>query len=215
MSHGCAGSVNFGNPGASDWYYTAWPSYSIDATGVRNRAMQWLLFEYRLSGELYYETTEAYGQDPWTNQWAFGGNGDGTLFYPGTPAKIGGATHVPVASMRLKLIRDGMEDYEYLALLARSGGEAEARAIAAALFPHPYETAASPEALLAAREALARKIIARVAPGSGSGGGAGSGDTGTSGAPHLSAKGCAMGGTAGAFSLVALAALARRRRRQG
>jgi Domain of unknown function (DUF4091) len=212
MSHGCAGSVNFGNPGAADYYYTGWPSYSIDATAVRNRAMQWLLFRYRLSGELYYETTQAYAQDAWTNQWAFGGNGDGTLFYPGTPARIGGTTHVPVASMRLKLIRDGMEDYEYLALLARSGGEAEARAIADALFPHPYETSASPLAFLAAREQLARKIIARVAPGSGSGGGGG-GDTGAGGGPHASAKGCAVGGTAGTFSLLALAVLARRRRR--
>ncbi|HEY6004516.1 MAG TPA: glycoside hydrolase domain-containing protein [Anaeromyxobacter sp.] len=212
MSHGCAGSVNFGNPSASDYYYTGWPSYSIDTTAVRNRAMQWLLFEHRLSGELYYETTQAYAQDAWTNQWAFGGNGDGTLFYPGTPAKIGGTTHVPVASMRLKLIRDGMEDYEYLALLARSGGEAEARAIARALFPHPYETSASPEALLAAREQVARRIIALVAPGSGSGGGSGSGDTGPA-PPGGSAKGCAVGGTAGALSLLALAVLARRRRR--
>jgi MYXO-CTERM domain-containing protein len=216
MSHGCAGSVNFGNPGAQDYYYTGWPSYSIDATAVKNRAMQWLLFRYGLSGELYYETTQAYAQDAWTNQWAFGGNGDGTLFYPGTPAKIGGTTHVPVASMRLKIIRDGMEDYEYLALLARSGGEADAHAIADGLFPRAFETSATPEQLLAAREQVAQKIIALVAPGWTSGGAAGGSGSGSDTAPrpHASARGCTVGGTAGAVSLLALALLARRRRRR-
>ena len=33
----------------------------------------------------------------------FGGNGDGTLFYPGLPAKIGGHTEIPIDSIRLKL----------------------------------------------------------------------------------------------------------------
>ncbi len=217
MSHGCGGTVNVGNPSASDLYYSGWPSYMIDATPVRNRAMQWLLFRYRVTGELYYETTYAYGQGAWTNQWAFSGNGDGTLFYPGTPAQIGGTTHVPVASIRMKLIREGMEDYEYLALLSRLGGEADARAIADALFPHPYETSASSDQLLSAREQLAQKIISLTGgsdPGGGVGSGGGSGGGATSPAPIL-AKGCAVGGTAGALSVLglAVATLVRRRRR--
>ena len=53
----------------------------------------------------------------------FGGNGDGTLFYPGLPDLIGGSTHIPVESIRLKLIREGLEDYEYLALLEKSRGQ--------------------------------------------------------------------------------------------
>ena len=124
MSHGCGGTVNFGSPSWSDRYFTGWPSYMIDASAVRNRAMEWLSFRYRLTGELYYETAMAFSHDPWTSQWDFNGNGDGTLFYPGTPAKIGGTTHVPVASIRLKMIREGMEDYEYLKLLADAGDEA-------------------------------------------------------------------------------------------
>ncbi len=75
-------------------------------------------------GELYYSMNEAYGHsnDPWTNVRLFGGNGDGTLFYPGRPDRIGGHTDIPIESIRLKLIREGMEDYEYLALLARLDG---------------------------------------------------------------------------------------------
>ncbi|HEY6100094.1 MAG TPA: glycoside hydrolase domain-containing protein [Anaeromyxobacter sp.] len=216
MSHGCGGTVDFGNPTPLDAYYTGWPSYSIDASAVRNRAMQWLLFRYRLSGELYYETTQAYTHDAWTNQRDFSGNGDGTLFYPGTPAKIGGTTHVPVASIRLKMIREGMEDYEYLALLARSGGEADARAIADGLFPNAYATNASPDALMAARAEIARRIIAL-------------GAKGTEPVPPVSppatvpplpgaGSGCDAGGSAGLASVLALlaaAALGRLRRRAG
>lgn len=39
------------------------------------------------------------------------------MFYPGRPDRIGGATHIPVESLRLKLIREGHKDYEYLLLL--------------------------------------------------------------------------------------------------
>jgi len=39
-------------------------------------------------------------------------NGDGMLIYPGPDI-------TPVSSIRLEIIRDGIEDYEYLALLSR------------------------------------------------------------------------------------------------
>jgi hypothetical protein len=151
MSHGCGGS----------WpQYTGWPSYMIDASAVRNRAMQWLLFRYGATGELYWETAFAFTGDAWTSQWDFSGNGDGTLFYPGTPGEIGGTSHIPVASIRLKMIREGMEDYEYLKLVSDLGDPAFAVAEAAQLFPHPYSTGeVSATRLLAARESLARRIL--------------------------------------------------------
>jgi uncharacterized protein (TIGR03382 family) len=188
MSHGCGGSVDFGNPSADDRYYTGWPSYMIDASAIRNRAMEWLSFRYRLSGELYYETAYMFGQNPWSTQWAFSGNGDGTLFYPGKPSVIGGATDIPVASIRLKMIREGMEDYEYLKLLSDSGDEALARQIADGLFPNAYSTEQSPAALMAARERIAKRIIELTGGATGGSsvtgnGGVGSGDPGTTGAP--------------------------------
>jgi MYXO-CTERM domain-containing protein len=217
MSHGCGGTVDFGNPSASDDYFTGWPSYMIDASGVRNRAMQWLAFRYRLAGELYYEVTQAYGHDPWTNQWDFSGNGDGTLFYPGTPAKIGGTTHVPVASIRLKLIREGMEDYEYLKLLSDAGDDALAREIAAGLFPNPYSTEVAPAALMAARERIARRIaeLAPTEPEPPADPGSPR-DPAAEEAPLLPVVGggCATDGAAGLLALAGLAGAARLRRRR-
>jgi hypothetical protein len=150
MSHGCGGSSA---------YDTGWPSYMIDASAVRNRAMGWLLFRYDATGELYWETAYAFSGDAWTDQWAFDGNGDGTLFYPGTPARIGGTTHVPVASIRLKMIREGLEDGEYLRLLARLGDPGLARQLADELFPAASATERSPSALLEARARLAARIL--------------------------------------------------------
>jgi hypothetical protein len=150
MSHGCGGTSS---------YFTGWPSYAIDASATRNRAMQWLDFLYHASGELYFETVMAYSHDAWSNQWDFHGNGDGTFFYPGTPARIGGTTHIPVASIRLKLLREGMEDYEYLKMLSDLGDRAMAEREALTLFPTAYQTDASPDALMAARARIAQRIV--------------------------------------------------------
>jgi hypothetical protein len=59
--------------------------------------------------------------EPWSNP-AFAHprhyNGGGFLFYPGLPCGIDG----PVAGMRVKNLRDGMEDYEYFAILEKLAG---------------------------------------------------------------------------------------------
>ena len=124
-SHGCGGPT--GKP-AIDGVYTGWASYMVDHPVALNRAMGPLAFLEGVGGELYFDTVFAYNaSDPWQGVLAFGGNGDGTLFYPGTPSRVGGAHHVPVESLRLKAIRDGLQDYEYLVQLAARGDEAFAR----------------------------------------------------------------------------------------
>jgi hypothetical protein len=149
MSFGCGGGTE-----------TGWPTMAVDSDATRNRAMEWLSFTYDMTGELYYETTMAYFLgDPWTSQAAFGGNGDGTLFYPGTTARIGGKTEIPVESLRLKEIRDGMEDFELLNLAKSVGAGAEAKAIAAGVFAKTYLSTSTPAALETARAALAQLIL--------------------------------------------------------
>jgi hypothetical protein len=138
-----------------------WPSYMIDASPMRNRVFQWMAWLYDIEGELYYATdycwTASCGggtTDPWVSQYAFGGNGDGTLFYPGTPARIGGTTPVALPSIRLALIRDGMEDYEYLAASAR----ADATAAATSFITNTYTFSDDPAELEAARHTLGQAL---------------------------------------------------------
>ncbi|MCP3103180.1 DUF4091 domain-containing protein [Myxococcus sp. K15C18031901] len=127
ISHGCGGGGS--KRTGSDEAYTGWASYMVDHSTPTNRAMGVLAFGNGVEGELYFDTVFAYNtkRDPWTDLFEFGGNGDGTLFYPGTPARLGQSGHHPVPSLRLKNIRDGLEDYEYLRLLAQLGDATFAR----------------------------------------------------------------------------------------
>jgi Glycoside hydrolase 123, catalytic domain/Glycoside hydrolase 123 N-terminal domain len=232
-SHGCGGS---------DSYSTGWPSYMIDTASLRSRAMEWLSFAWGITGELYWETTWAYAtgsEDPWTDQWRFTGNGDGNLFYPGKPSRIGGATDIPVASLRLKMIREGMEDFEYLKLLSDAGDPQLAKQLVASLFPNAW-TEPSVSDLLAARERIAARILeltgkpaapaastpagssapANVAA-SGAGSGSAQGATDPAAAATRSAaagvgSGCSAGASAeelAGLGLIAALAVRRRRRR--
>jgi hypothetical protein len=122
--------------------------------------MQWLAWKFRMDGELYYSMNEAYGQDndPWVNIRLFGGNGDGTLFYPGRPDRIGGKSDIPIESIRLKLIREGMEDYEYLALLARLDGRQAADQFADRIVQKSYLWESRPEVFLQVRKELGESL---------------------------------------------------------
>lgn len=46
------------------------------------------------------------------------------MVYAGTPERIGGTQGIPLESMRLKHVRDGYEDYEWLKLLENATSRA-------------------------------------------------------------------------------------------
>ena len=159
-SHGC--NITGGS------YFAGWPSYMIDMQGPANRVMQWVAWKYGIEGELYYSMNESYSHDadPWTNVRLFGGNGDGTLFYPGRPAQIGGDTDIPIESIRLKLIREGMEDYEYLVLLAKLAGRKSAKEYADRIVHKPYSWEDQPVAFLKVRQEMGEALNRLAVPGS-------------------------------------------------
>ncbi|TMQ07812.1 MAG: DUF4091 domain-containing protein [Deltaproteobacteria bacterium] len=145
-----------------------WPSVMIDARPMRNRALEWFSFKNRLKGELYFDVNFAWNGGEWTNQFYFSGHGDGTLLYPGTPSAvpggsteaIGGSHHIPIASIRFKLIREGMEDYEYMKLLEGQGQRTFAESEIAAVFPGgAVNTEGDPETLYARRAEMACRIL--------------------------------------------------------
>jgi hypothetical protein len=150
-SHSCSG-----DPG-NDAYWRGWPSYVVDQPASEHRAMGFVSYEYGASGELYFAVDHDL-DTAWTNQYDFGGNGDGTLFYPGTPKRIGGQHDIPIDSIRLKRIRDGREDYEYLHILDRTGHRAQAMKVARGLFPTLYDTNVSAARFEGARAELAALV---------------------------------------------------------
>lgn len=149
--------------------YDGWPSYSIDQPGSQASAIGWMAFLYDVRGESYFDTTSGFGRGPGFQQGIerFGSNGDGQLFYPGRVRVAGpsGPTMepMPFESIRLKRIREGREDYEYLRLLETCGRRSEAMAVATNLFgdlDHAmFQTTVSQAQLDDARESLARLIV--------------------------------------------------------
>ena len=153
-SHGCVGDLPAGQH---------WPSYMVDHPANLNRAMPWTVFLLRAMGETYYDTA-ARLPSAWTDQRFYGGNGDGTLFYPGTPGRIGGQSHVPLPSIRLKLLRAGVQDHEWLMLVARAGDPAFAEQVARELIPAPHQVALAPEAFEHARARLIARALQLARP---------------------------------------------------
>jgi hypothetical protein len=151
-SHGC-------NIVGGD-YFRGWPGYMIDDAPVQNRIMEWLTWKYEIGGELYFNTNEAYFRkpDPWKDVHLFGGNGDGTLFYPGRPDKIGGRTHIPIESIRLKLVREGLEDYEYLVMLEKHSGRKAVEDLVNGFIRTAYDFDLAAAKLYGVREEIARRL---------------------------------------------------------
>jgi hypothetical protein len=154
----------------ADPYSDGWPSLAIDAPASEARAIGWLAFDYGLGGFLYFDTTRML-TTAWTTQYESGANGDGTLFYPGAPdgagggPAIGGTHPIPIESMRLKRLRDGIEDYEYLHALESRRGQAAADDAVTSLFGPPdtaaYSTAVEQARLDEARCRVAVEIDSR------------------------------------------------------
>lgn len=112
------------------WSYTALcqgpegtPWWQIDSEPLSYRAPFWTSWTYDIEGFLYwssvywgaYEGMEGIWNRPHFRERFWG---EGMLLYPGQPAGITG----PVTSIRLKLIREAMEDYEYMVLASQGEG---------------------------------------------------------------------------------------------
>lgn len=137
--------------GKEFWWYTCigpkWEGtdYFIDEGATSPKALTWMNYLYGVTGVLFWQTT-SWGRvddNPWKKTETYpAGNGDGSLLYPGSEVGYDG----PVASIRVKMIREGMEDYEVLHVLKeklteaakRIGGGAAQYSADGRLFEHAY-----------------------------------------------------------------------------
>ncbi len=136
------------------------PYWQLDFPVTSYRVAPWLNRRYRITGLLYWSTV--YWGSPKRNPWddpgfRFRYNGDGALFYPGEDAGIEG----PIGSIRLKCLRDGMEDYEYLALLEQVGGKTVVEEVVRAAVPTWGTWVQDPNCLPALRARVAKEIVGR------------------------------------------------------
>ena len=156
----------------------------IDHPGTDLRVWLWQTWQHRVSGILIWETVywsspTIYGdrlQNPYEDAASWSdmgtgpktfrhnwGNGDGRFLYPPRSCFANGDARRPVleepnGTIRLEILRDGIEDYEYFAILSRLDPEN-------ALLKVPPEVSSSlkdftkrPEPIKAHRRRLAKEI---------------------------------------------------------
>ena len=157
--------------GETVWTYTALcqrektPWWHIDFPLLNYRVPAWIGWRYRIRGLLYWGGMSFWRQvdDPWTDPKTLDRrdgrqdplyNGEGSIVYPGRAVGYDGIA----PSLRLKALRDSIEDYQYLSMLESLGlaAEAEERVVPLAGSWFAWET--DPVAYERARAGLAAMI---------------------------------------------------------
>jgi hypothetical protein len=159
--------------GETVWAYTALcqarptPWWHIDFPILNYRVPVWIAWRHRIRGLLYWGGLSFWRQvdDPWTQPetldrrdrgkgqvW----NGEGSIVYPGRACGYDGIA----PSLRLKALRDAVEDYEYFSILQRAGRAEEAEAVVRPLAESWFEWEKDPAAYEKARARLAEMIEA-------------------------------------------------------
>lgn len=148
------------------WSYTAlaWnpraPKWAINFGAVNHRILPGFINQlYGMTGLLYWQVDD-WSDNPWYhikrhNALSNYPSGEGMLMYPGDKVGLNGA----VASMRLKWIREGVEDYEYIQILKSLGREDMAMNIIRSVAQDWYRWHQDPRVLEVARQKLAQLIL--------------------------------------------------------
>lgn len=163
--------------GETIWTYTALcqgeptPWWHIDYPLLNYRVPAWIAWRYRIRGLLYWGGMSYWREveDPWKEAPFYTGRGglqtgrkgrifwgEGSLVYPARAVGYEGI----VPSLRLKALRDGIEDYEYLAILERLGLAEEAEKVVLPLAESWFRWDSRPAAYQAARARLAEMVMA-------------------------------------------------------
>ena len=155
--------------GEEVWWYVCWepgapyPNLLVDMAGIDHRILFWQQAHYNVQGFLYWTSTywrcDVGTADPWTDMATVKDlsptvYGDGSLLYPGAKVGFDG----PVASIRLKLVREGLEDVEYLRLLEDREGRDAVRALTRQVVYGLDEYSRDVGKMLALREEAGRRL---------------------------------------------------------
>lgn len=142
------------------------PVWMTDYPPINHRILPWLMNLHGITGLAYWDLLHyPPGLDPWTDAGTFLSdgetfNGDGFYIYPATVSRHGRNT--PVASMRLKWIREAAEDFDYLTLANHAGLREQALEFTRAFARGFGDWKDDAPALLDAREKLARQLAGQM-----------------------------------------------------
>ena len=136
------------------------PKWEIDFAPINFRIQPGFINQaLGLTGLLYWRIDD-WNSSPWTNVNNAGKfssanyPGEGVLVYPGSTVGVTGVA----PSMRLKWIRDGVEDFEYIQLLKLAGKGSWALQVADTVGPNWTNWTRDPNALASARQQLGQEL---------------------------------------------------------
>ncbi len=132
------------------------PKWEIDFAPLNYRLQPGFINQsLGLTGILYWRA-DYWSSDPWNNVEGYAPYypGEGMVVYPGAQVGLPGV----VASMRLKYIRDGMDDYDYITLLKQRGEGDWALSIARTVGPDWSNWTRDPVAVETARKTLGDRL---------------------------------------------------------
>jgi len=139
-------------------YYS--PKWLLDFAPINYRIMPGFINQqFGFTGMLYSDVAR-WSTTPWTSvQWTNSVNGltfpgDGVLVYPGQ--QVGLSFVVP--SMRLKLIRDGVDDFDYIAMLKDLGQGSFVNTVLSSIVPDWHNWTKSTATLQSARIELGQEL---------------------------------------------------------
>ncbi|MBT5873697.1 MAG: DUF4091 domain-containing protein, partial [Candidatus Latescibacteria bacterium] len=148
--------------GDNVWWYTCcvpiepYPNFQIQMPPIDHRILFWQMHHFDIEGFLYWSvntwTDDPYKELPamWLESRQRDSISDGHLLYPGPDG--------PVSSIRLELIREGLEDLQYLKLLEDMAGPGEAKRFVQRLVGGTTFYERDPRELMKVRSQLARRI---------------------------------------------------------
>ncbi|MBN1421562.1 MAG: DUF4091 domain-containing protein [Planctomycetes bacterium] len=153
------------------WYVCCGPgspyaNLHLTMDSVDHRILPWQMVKYRIEGFLYWSTTywnREHIENPWTNMVTVPFinkelSGDGSLLYPGRLPSGERVAEGPVASLRLLNLRDGLEDLEMLALLARREGRPAVEGAVAELVRSLTDFARDPREIERVRRRIGERL---------------------------------------------------------
>ena len=140
------------------------PVWCLDYPAMNHRVPAWVMPRHGITGLTYWDTLYASkGVDVWKDAGSFHHpdgsvhNGDGSFIYPATKKRHG--RDMPVASIRLKWLRDMCDDYDYLMLARDLGLEKAAMQLAESFARGFGDWEDDVGRLMQARSALAALIV--------------------------------------------------------
>jgi hypothetical protein len=135
------------------------PKWQIDFDPMNFRVQPGFINQsLGLTGLLYWRV-DYWGIDPWNNVETIRVDnlpfpGEGMLLYPGAPVGIKGV----VPSMRLKWLRDGVDDYDYIELLKKAGKPELAMELSRSIGPDWRNWSRDPRKLESVRRRIGEEL---------------------------------------------------------